>query len=321
MTELERAAAAVRDAKTIAISCHQAPDGDALGSAIGFGLAAIAAGKEVTVSFSEPYVVPDNLRFLPLDILVPPDEFPADPELMVVFDTGDVSRLGSLVAASRAASVLVVIDHHITNEGFGEINVIDADAGASALLAYQLLELLGWPLTKDIATCLHVGLVTDTGRFQYSNTSPELLRAAAAMVEAGVEPAQVGQQIYESVPFGYLTVVAAVNQRAVFEEDLEFIWSVLTDEDLSKAGIEAASVPGMIDHIRVVREAETACLVKDLGGPVEVSLRSRNTVDVGAIASSAGGGGHARAAGFTHMGTAEEAIGLVRAALAAGQHD
>jgi phosphoesterase RecJ-like protein len=318
MTELEKAASAIRAADKIAISCHQGPDGDALGSAIALGLAATTAGKEVVVSFSEPFVVPDNLRFLPLDLLQSPAEFPEKPDLMVVFDTGDMARLGSLVPAAKAATELVVIDHHITNEGFGSINVVDADSGASALLAYRLLELLGWPLTKEIATCLQVGLVTDTGRFQYSNTTPELLRAAAAMVEAGAEPAQIGQKIYESVPFGYLAVAAVVNERAVLEEDLGFIWSIIYDEDLTKAGVESASVPGMIDLIRIAREAETACLVKDLGGPVEVSLRSRNTVDVGAIATSGGGGGHARAAGFTHDGTAEEAISLVRSALENG---
>ncbi len=318
MNDLEAAAGLIREAKDIAISCHQGPDGDALGSALGFGLAARSAGKEVTVSFSEPFVVPDNLRFLPLDLLVEPDKFPSEPDLMVVFDTGDQSRLGSLVSNSKAAANLVVIDHHVTNEGFGDVNVIDADAGASALIAHRLLDLLGWPLTKEIATCLHVGLVTDTGRFQYSNTTPELLASAAAMIEAGAEPAVVGQKIYESVPFGYLSVVAAVTGRAVLEPEHDFIWSVMVEEDLAGAGIEASAVPGMIDYIRIAREAETACLVKDLGGPVEVSMRSRNYVDVGAIATRAGGGGHARAAGFTYAGSAEEAIALVRDALADG---
>ncbi|NNC42363.1 MAG: bifunctional oligoribonuclease/PAP phosphatase NrnA [Acidimicrobiia bacterium] len=318
MTDLEAAAALIEHADDIAISCHQGPDGDALGSALGFGLAAKAAGKTVTVSFSEPFVVPDNLRFLPLDLLVEPDEFPEEPGLMVVFDTGDRARLGSLVSNSKAAKHLVVIDHHVTNEGFGDVNVIDGDAGASALLTHRLLELLGWPLTREIATCLHVGLVTDTGRFQYSNTTPELLESAAAMIEAGAEPAVVGQEIYESVPFGYLSVVAAVTGRAVLEPEHDFVWSLLISDDLEKAGIEPSAVPGMIDYIRIAREAETACLVKDLGGPVEVSLRSRNHVDVGAIASSAGGGGHARAAGFTYPGSAEAAVALVRDALADG---
>lgn len=315
MTDLDRAATVLAGATQVAISCHQGPDGDALGSALGFGLAAQGAGKDVSVSFSEPFVVPDNLAFLPSDLLVEPDEFPAEPEVMVVFDTADQSRLGSLVPISKAAGTLIVIDHHITNAGFGDINLIDPEAGASALIACRLLDRLGWPMSAEIATCLYVGLVTDTGRFQYSNTSPELLRTAADLVEAGADPAMIGRQIYESVPFGFLSVAAAVTGRAVLEPDKDFVWSILYDEDLVRAGLDPSAVPGLIDEIRIVREAETACLVKDVEGPVEVSLRSRTHVDVGAIASAAGGGGHARAAGFTFDGSVDEAVALVRAAL------
>ncbi len=297
----ERAAAVevLQAVDEIAVSCHVKPDGDALGSAIGFARAAAAAGKSVTVSFSEPFELPGYFSLLSLDLLVPPGEFPAAPEVMITFDAADRSRLGTLADSSVAAGTLIVVDHHITNDGFGDINLIDGAASASALLAFDLIRALDWPIDADAALGLLMGVVTDTGRFQYSNTDARTFRVAAELVEAGAHPERIGQMVYESSPFGFLAVAAAVQQRAVLEPEISLVWSELREADLTAAGIEAVEAEGLIDHVRIAREADVAILLTETADGTKGSLRSRAIVDVGALASALGGGGHARAAGFT----------------------
>ena len=297
--QFDAACEALRRATSIAVSCHIKPDGDALGSAVGFARAAAAVGKAVTVSFGEPYDLPEYFSILALDQLVPPAEFPPEPEVMITFDAADRSRLGSLAPSSEAADTLIVVDHHVTNTGFGDVNLIDGAVAASAVLAYELIERLGWPLDTEAAQALLMGLVTDTGRFQYSNTSAQTFRVAAALVEAGAHPEIIGQMVYEHAPFGFLSVAGAVQSRAVLEPELSFVWSELRTSDLTAAGIELVEADGLIDYIRIAREADVALLLTESEAGTKGSLRSRATVDVGAIAATLGGGGHARAAGFT----------------------
>jgi nanoRNase/pAp phosphatase (c-di-AMP/oligoRNAs hydrolase) len=247
--------------------------------------------------------------------VVDASEFPDEPEVMVVFDTAVASRLADLAPAAERAGTLVVVDHHVHSDGLGDIAVIDSSASASALLAFRLIEALGWPLDEASATALHTGIVTDTGRFQYSSTDPETLRVAAVLVEAGVRPEVIGQAVYESVPFGYLSVSAAVLGRAVLEEDLGFIWSVVLRADIEAAGVDPSDLDGLIDDLRIAREAGVAALVKEVHEGFKVSLRSRGVVDVGEIAAANGGGGHRNAAGFTVAGPLADVVERIRAGL------
>lgn len=300
-------------AGSIAVACHINPDGDALGSAVGFGRAAAAAGKDVVVSFGLPFDLPDYFSILPLDLLVPPDQFPATPEVMVTFDAADRSRLGSLDRAAESAGSLIVVDHHITNAGFGHINLIDGSAAASAELAHELIRRLGWPIDDRAAQALLLGLVTDTGRFQYSNTAAHTLRVAAELVDGGAHPEEIGQMVYEHAPFGFLAVAGAVLSRAVLDTDVSLVWSVLYDEDLSSANVARTEVDGLIDYIRIAREADVALLMSEVPEGTKGSLRSRALIDVGELAASLGGGGHSRAAGFTLEGASvEETVERVR---------
>lgn len=316
---IRQAASVLASAPSLAITCHVGPDGDALGSALGLALAARKAGKEAVVSFGEPFVLSEKYAFLPSDPLVPPSGFPEAPPVLVAFDTASADRLGELARSAKGAETVVVVDHHASNRGFGDVDVIDPKAAASAVLAYRIIGELGWPLDADVATCLMVGLVTDTGRFQYSNADPEAFRVAAALVEAGARPEQIGQAMYESVPYGYLKVEASVLDRSVLEEDHEFIWSVVYLEDLQAAGIGYDETEPLIDALRVAREAQVAALAKEQAdGETKVSLRSRGLVDVGAIAEQMGGGGHHNASGFTYRGSPGEAIARVRERLSSG---
>lgn len=296
----------------IAVSCHINPDGDALGSAVGFARAAVAAGKKAVVGFGEPYELPEYFSILPLDLLVAPADFPEAPEVMVTFDAADLSRLGSLSPAASAAGTLIVVDHHVTNTGFGHVNLIDGAAAASAVLAFELIQQLAWPLDEQAALALLLGLVTDTGRFQYSNTSAHALRVAADLVEYGAHPEVIGRMVYEHAPFGFLNVAGAVQSRAVLESDVSLVWSVLRAQDLASAGIDRSEADGLIDYIRIAREADVALLLTETSEGTKGSLRSRAHIDVGELASSLGGGGHARAAGFTLDATVEETVARVR---------
>lgn len=310
---LRAAADILRRARSIAAVGHVSPDGDALGSALGLVAAARAAGKQAVASFGEPFVLSDTFGFLPLGLLVPPGEFPSEPEVMVAFDTAAFDRLGSLAPAAKAAKTLIVVDHHESNEGFGDVVIIDPKRGASAELAYLLIKETGFPIDIDAATALYAGIVADTGRFQYSSTSPETLRLAAELMEVGVRPEVVGQNLFEKLPFGYLRLSAIVLQRAELDTDVGIVWSVMTDADLEATGLEYADSDPLIDDVRVAREADVALLLKEVTRGFKGSLRSRGATDVGAIAVELGGGGHHNAAGFTHSGPPDEIVTAVKA--------
>lgn len=313
---LERALEILASAESVVLACHVGPDGDALGSMLAFGIAAQDAGKKVIASFGTPFVVPQAYRFLDADLLVPPSQVPESPEVMVTFDAGSADRLGELAGPASRAAKLVVIDHHVTNEGFGHVDLVDPEAAATAEIVAVLLDRLAWPVTEPVATALLTGLVTDTGRFQYSNTTPQTLRVAAAMVEAGARPEIIGRHVYEETPFGYLQAAGAVLARARLDRERRLVWSVLTQDDVASAGIGHGDTDPLIDAVRTAVESDVALLVKEMdGGRVKGSLRSRGRVDVGAIAAALGGGGHHNAAGFTLEGVAEDAVEAVRSRL------
>jgi len=309
---IERAAKAIAQADQVSLACHVGPDGDALGSMLGLALAMAARGKTVTASFGSPYVIPPSLSFLPADLLVPPDQFPDSPELMILLDTGSLERVGELARNAESAATTLVIDHHVTNSGFGDIALVDPGAAATGELVYEILGELGWELTPDIALCLLTALITDTGRFQYSNTTPRTLEIAADLVAAGAEPNVIGRHVYEEAPFGYLKAAAAALARARLDPELRVVSTYLTSDDIEGAGITWDDTENLIDLLRLAVEADTAVLAKAYPDKrVKVSLRSRGDTDVGALAAGLGGGGHRLAAGFTAEGDVDDVIGKV----------
>lgn len=313
---LREAAERLRRAETLVLACHVGPDGDALGSMLAVATAAAAAGVEVFPSFGEPFVVPRTYQFLPVDLLVPPGEVPAAPEVMVCFDAGSPDRLGSLEPVAGKAETLIVVDHHASNTGFGHLNLIVADAAASAEIALPLIRAAGWQVDQQAALCLLTALVTDTGRFQYSNTTPQVLRIAAELVEAGARPEVVGQHVYEETPFGYLHLASRVLGRAVLEPERRLVWTVMYQSDLAESGVGLEDTDPLIDAVRTPRESDVALLLKVFDdGRVKGSLRSRGRVDVGAMAVALGGGGHHNAAGFTVQMPVEELLDRVRSLL------
>jgi bifunctional oligoribonuclease and PAP phosphatase NrnA len=304
------AARVIKGSQNLALACHIGPDGDALGSMLGLGLAASAAGKDVVASFGTPFTMPPTLRFLPgQELLGPPGDFPETPEVMVVFDAGSADRLGELGSNATRAGTLVVLDHHVTNSGFGDIAVVDPHAAATGEIVYRLLTELDWPITADVAQCLLTALVTDTGRFQYSNTSPSTLRMAANLLEAGAKPAEISRHVYEEAPFGSLKVSGIALGRSKLDLEAGVVSTTITEEDLESAGVDWPDTDNLIDSLRVAVEADVAVLAKvHEDGRVKVSLRSRGDTDVGSLAAAMGGGGHRLASGFTSHGDPDKIV-------------
>ncbi|WP_329091741.1 MULTISPECIES: DHH family phosphoesterase [unclassified Streptosporangium] len=315
-----RAVELISDADEIALACHVSPDGDALGSMLAVGLALRAAGKRVTASFGDRrFTVPRLLRFLPgQELLADPAHYPAAPEVMVTFDVPTVGRLGVLTGNTVKANELVVLDHHPSNTGFGTLNLVDPGAAATAVLAEELIHRLGLPVDRDIATCLYVGLVTDTGSFRHSSTTPEAHAMAARLLATGLDPEKIARELWDRSPFGYLKVLGVVLGRVRLEAEVGggLVWTFVTRADRAAYGLPYDEVEGIIDVIRRTDEADVATILKeDDDGVWQVSMRSKGGVDVSRVSAALGGGGHAKAAGFTSHQPVEETIASLRALL------
>jgi phosphoesterase RecJ-like protein len=311
--DLDRAVAAIRDARSLALACHVGPDGDALGSMLALHHLCRSQGKPSVASWSEPFCVAPHYEYLPgLDIVTKPLDFPADPEVMVTFDCGSMDRLGDLSASARAAGELVVLDHHRSNDRYGTINVVDPDAAATAVIVREVARLLDWPLTRDAAICLYTGLVTDTGRFQYSNTTPEVFALAEELSRFDLPIADMTRQLFEHSRFDYLQLVATCLGRSQLDRDLRFVATWVTEDDLRRYGVAIEETEGLIDLIRRTGEAEVSCVLKETADGIRVSLRAVSTADVGAIAQRFGGGGHRFAAGFTAPGSVWQVLDAIK---------
>jgi len=314
---LATAAALLRVAGDVTLLAHVHPDADALGSALALGLALHRRGAAVRVSFGEPERAPESLIALDVaGLLVPATQVPAAPPLLVALDTGSVQRLGSLADRVRTAQAVLVIDHHITNTGFGTHNLVDPGAEATAVLVLRLLDELGVPLDADIARCLYAGLVTDTRSFRLA--SPATHSYAARLLAAGVHAEHEARNLFDTHPFSWLGMLAKVLARAELEPEaargLGLVHTSVLASDVT--GMRTEDVESVISLVRKSAEAEVAAVLKQIGEDRwSVSLRAKQHVDVGAAAVALGGGGHRLASGFTTTGRREDILAALRAAL------
>lgn len=317
MTTLAEVADIVRSADDLALVCHHHPDGDALGSMIGMHLLCEANDKPSVASWPEPFTVGPHYRFLPgLDRCTPPDRFPTDPSVVFTFDLGSRERMGELAPVVDAAEVVVVLDHHPDNECFGTHNLVQTDHAATAVIVRELAAELGWTLTRDAALCLYVGLVTDTGRFQYPNTTPEVFHLAEELADFDLPIADITLELFERHRFRYVQLLSMALARAELDAERRLVIGWLTTEDLERYDVGFDETEGFIDHLRGCAEAEVACVLKESPGEgLRVSLRSTGEVDVGAIATQLGGGGHPFMSGFVSEDGIAETVERVRALL------
>lgn len=316
MTDIDRAAELVAGASSLALACHAAPDGDALGSMLALQHLALGAGKQAVASWPEPFVVGPHYSFLPgLDRVTKPADFPPAPDVMVTFDCGSLERLGELAEPARAAAELIVIDHHATNDGYGTVNCVDPRAAASAVVVRRLLDRLGWPLDRTAALCLYAALVCDTGRFQYDNTTPDVFSLARELASFDLPIAAMNRQLFEEHRLAYLRLAGTALERAEFDPDRRFVAAWVTADDLARHGVDIDETEGLIDLVRRTSEADVSCVLKETPQGTKVSLRAVSEVDVGKVATSFGGGGHRAAAGFTSDRPVPEVLDAIREAL------
>jgi phosphoesterase RecJ-like protein len=318
--ELQRAVEMVAGATTVGLVCHVEPDGDALGSLLGLHHLCAANGKPSVASWPEPFLVAPHYAFLPgLDDCTKPSDFPAEPDVMITFDSGSLDRLNELAVPARRAAErgrLIVLDHHRTNGCYGSINVVDPSAAATAVVVRALADGLGWRLTRDAALCLYTGLVTDTGRFQYEATSPDVFELAAELSAFDLPIPAMSRQLFEEHRFAYLKLIATCLARAELDIDLGFVATWVTADDLETHHVSIQETEGLIDLVRRAKEADVACVLKETQGGVRVSLRSVGAVDVSEVATRFGGGGHAFAAGFIAHDSIAGVLADVRSAVA-----
>lgn len=327
---LDEAVARIATADQVALACHVSPDGDALGSLLALHHLCRSQGVRSVAGWSEPFQVAPHYRFLPgLDTCTKPADFPAEPDLLVTFDCGSLARLGDLEPAARWArdhGDLVVVDHHATNDRYGTCNVIDPNAAATAVLVREMARRLRWPLTRDVAACLYTGLVTDTGRFQYATTTPAVFALAEELASFDLPITAMTRALFDEHRFAYLQLAGRALARARLRPAASLVVAWLTAGELAEAQVDVDEAEGLIDLVRRTAEAEVACVCKETPDGVRVSLRSvthQDTdgaswgVDVGAIATGLGGGGHRYAAGFTVRRPVEEVLALVEDAVTA----
>lgn len=311
------AAALLAAAEEVTLLAHVRPDADALGSALALGTALYKRGTRVQVSFGAPDHIPETLR--PLDVhhlWVPAEQVEPAPEVLVTCDVSEPARLGPLAGRLATAGVTVMVDHHVTNSGFGDVRILDPRAEATVLLVDRLLTEMGAVVDADMARCLFAGLVTDTRNFR--DAGPAAHRLAAELIEAGADPHGTVTPIMDTHPFPWLGVLADLLHDAELDRAAAggrgMVHTVVPAEHVFRFRQE--EVDGVVDTLRTAAEAEVAAVLKQVG-PTRwtVSLRSRGAVDVAAAAKALGGGGHPRAAGVTLEGTAGEAVAALRAVL------
>ncbi len=292
-------------ARRIMTVCHENPDADALGSAIGIALALEARGAKTTIVCADP--VPPMYDFLPgVERVRTAPEADFDPDLLVVCDCGDLERTGAVLnenAELFERVPIVNIDHHVSNPLFGTTDWVDAEAAATCELATLLLPHMGVGFDAhggDIVQLLTAGLVFDTANFAHSNTTPRTLRVASELVAAGAQLPMIARRIYRTKPNAQLKLFGRVLSRLQTSDGGQLTWSVVDDTDYVATGATPQMSEGLIDLLAQSDTAEVAILFKDVGEQTRLSVRTRDDgVDATTLTGAFGGGGHARAAGAT----------------------
>ncbi|MFT3662712.1 MAG: bifunctional oligoribonuclease/PAP phosphatase NrnA [Gordonia sp. (in: high G+C Gram-positive bacteria)] len=303
-------------AERVSIISHVRPDADTIGSALALGQALRGRGADVAVSFPGPEPLPGSLRQLPgSELIVSDDALPPAP-VTVVVDAATLERIGGLAAVFAASDRTVCIDHHVSNEGYADLDLIDPTADCTAVLILDVIDALGTELTADIATCLFAGLVTDTGSFKWAR--PASFTVAGRLTAAGVDSAYWNRILMDSHPFDWLTMVSGVLDTAVLDESAcggAGLVVAVMHADLM-AGLDWEDGESVVGIVRTAREADVTAVFKESApGHWNVSLRSKAAVDLVPIAAAFGGGGHTRAAGYSDAGSADEVVARLREAL------
>lgn len=291
---------------SVFITGHVNPDGDALGAAFSLKLLLDSKNILADVNFDITTKLPSNLNHLPYNLIS--ENYQDNYDTAFVFDCGNSSRLGKFEKLVLGSKNIIVVDHHV-DPSFGDVQIIDSNAASTTQVLFRQFKNDNIEISKDMANCLLTGLITDTGRFQYSNTTSEVFNIASELLDAGANLSEISENIYGSIEFNALTLQSKVIERIVLKEEISFAHSIVFQNDYSDYQVEPEETDFLIDVVRLVKESNVALLLKEQkDGSFKGSLRSRGDVNVQKIASIFDGGGHIAASGFSSDESTEEIL-------------
>ncbi|MFC5648978.1 bifunctional oligoribonuclease/PAP phosphatase NrnA [Paenibacillus solisilvae] len=308
--QLDDAIAFMREGDRFLVVSHVQPDGDAISSTVVVCWLLRHFGKQVNMINESP--VPIKLTFMEDTAsihnysLQPPTE---TYDRIIAVDCADFRRIGLVSGSFAEGAVLLNIDHHPTNDGFGAVNVIRTDAAATVEILYDLMEYAGIVLDKEAATAIYTGLLTDTGGFRYSNTTPRVMNVASSMLVKGVPGHWIANHLLERMTKPQLLLLQRGLNGLTFSEDNRIAWLYISVADMAETGAIGDDLEGLVNYALNVEGVEVGILFKETeNGQVKVSMRSSGKADVSAIAQLFGGGGHVRAAGCRLEGVIADSI-------------
>lgn len=302
----------IKSSRHLLVASHAEPDGDAVGALLAFGLAVLKMDKKATLYNASR--IPAVYRFLPaVERIVPHIKKANTYDTAVVLDCGNLTRIGAAEAVVGRIPTIINIDHHISNTRFGDLQLIDTAACSTSEIIYRLIKALPVALDRDIGTALYTGILTDTGSFRFSNTNQAAFAISQKLTDLGVRPHQVAQHVYGTYSLGRIKLLNLALDSIEISDNGKLSMMTVTRSMLEKTKTNSEDVDGLINYARRIKNVKIAALIqeqangkkatKQTGSSYHVSLRSDGTVDVAAIASSFGGGGHISAAGFQVKGS------------------
>jgi len=294
----------IERAERIFLITHLNPDGDAIGSLLACSVYLKERNRSVTAYMRDP--LPENFLFLPgVDLLVHDlTRFRGSRyDVCLVLDSTDWERVGGRPDSEIDLGTVVNIDHHVSNREFGDLNLVDPTASATAEIIFDILNEMGGPVSRDVATCVYTGIMSDTGSFTYSNTNARAFEISKTLVDWGVRPDMVAEQINESYSIARLEMLREALCTLEFSDDMTIGAMTISQEMFRKTNSGPDIIEGFIDYPRFVAGVKVAVLFRELPeGGYKVSFRSRSSLDVSRVAAHFGGGGHTNASGCTvHM--------------------
>ena len=298
------------DKGPIFITGHVNPDGDALGASFCLKILLQKENIEADINFDIANTLPSNLDHLPYELIT--KKLQSSYETVFVFDCGNPARLGKYEDIVLKAKNIIVIDHHI-DPTFGSLQIIDSEAASTTQVLYRQLLKEKFVIDKDMADCLLTGLITDTGRFQYPNTTIEVFNIASDLLKQGADIASISENIYGSIEFNALKLQSEIINRIIFDKDIKFTYSTIYQKDYKKYNIDAEETDFLIDVVRLVRGADVTLLLKEqVDGTFKGSLRSRNNFNVQELSAIFDGGGHKAASGFSSTSSEQDIIKIIK---------
>ncbi|AVX20718.1 phosphoesterase RecJ domain-containing protein [Carboxydocella sporoproducens DSM 16521] len=306
--EIKNFLAKLQELDDFAIIGHINPDGDTIGSALALAFMLESLGKKVELWNLDP--VPELYHFLPgVQRFSCPQAGDWQGKNLIFVDCSEPKRCGDeILPYYRQASTLFNIDHHISNKLFADFNLVVPERAASGEIIYELVKMSGVPLSREIATCLYVTIVTDTGSFRFPNTTASTFRIAAELKEAGADTETINHQIYEEIPPETLAVLGYAFAHFQYSPQRKVCWLVLDKQTLTRLQARDEHLEGIVNYAKAQKGVEVGILLREAEPDlVKVSFRSKKAVDVNALAQIFGGGGHQRAAGCRYRGPLTEA--------------